>query len=146
MIDWYNDLVLGKCWQMFYWNPSHGRKDSINQAPSVLRIFPSILLCVLLSSVSSGESGLSSQGVTIRIGRFLVQTPLDARSGLEIKSLIILVAWFLVFEQLVFVMSLISLELLISFFAVLLLRQRPSHCFHISHDSKFSVYIFLIGY
>ena len=39
-------------------------------------------------------------------------------------------------------MSLISLESLISlFFIVLLLRKHYSHCFNISYDSNFFVYL-----
>ena len=47
--DCYNDLVLGKCKQMFYWTPNHGQKVPLNQHLSVLlSIFPSILSIFLL--------------------------------------------------------------------------------------------------
>ena len=60
MIDWYNDLFLGKCRQMFYWNPSYGWKvclgllGSLSFTPSYRPSFcPSFLHPSVLSSVFS---------------------------------------------------------------------------------------------
>ena len=62
---------------MFYWTSSHGQRVPIDQALSFMSTFLPILLLVLPNS--SGEYGLVGQGVTIRIGRFLVQTQMLAR-------------------------------------------------------------------
>ena len=59
MIDWYTDLFLGKCRQMFYWIPSHGWKVFLGLLGSVcppVRLYihssvhlSSVLLFALLS-------------------------------------------------------------------------------------------------
>ena len=53
MIDWYDDLFLGKCRQMFYWTPSHGWKVCLgllgSVCPSVcLSVHPSVHLSSIL--------------------------------------------------------------------------------------------------